>query len=45
MITNTHSVGVVRDAGDPMACGARPGGCDRILLVAARGRRTLGWVR
>ena len=42
MITNTHSVGVVRDAVIQWRVAHGGAGCDRVLLVAAGGRRNLG---
>ena len=42
MITNTHSVGVVRDATIKWRVAARRRRCHRLLVVAAGGRRNLG---
>ena len=42
MITNTHSVGVVRDAVDRVARRPRRCGRERLLVVAARGGGDLG---
>ncbi|MFO1467235.1 MAG: P1 family peptidase [Steroidobacteraceae bacterium] len=44
MITNTHSVGVVRDAVIQWRVAKRSCRRDRLLVVAAGGGRDLGWL-